>query len=147
MTRAGKSMASCSISASPLRDVCECFWPATQPLCPHPPAYLPAQKEESSVLFLISLSNTCLILPLLHLLCAQHHNNEEKRPAATAQTNSTPKHSTWVWLLDLLQAVSFWAAGAPWPCLPCSPWPHCLVSARHCPTAPISMPHPSQAFR
>lgn len=87
-----------------------------------------------SVASLISLSNTCLIFPLLHLLCVQRHTNKEKRPVATAQADSTPKHSTWVWLLDLLQALSFCAAalspagtqrGASRPCLPCSPWPRC----------------------
>lgn len=49
ITCAGKSMASCSISASPLRDVCERFWPAAQPLCPHPTEYLTAQKEEGEL--------------------------------------------------------------------------------------------------
>lgn len=90
---------------------------------------------------LISLSNTHLILPLHHLLCTQRHTNKEKGLVATAQADSTPKHSAWVWLLDVLQALSFCAAAlspaanrvaprnvptdAPWPYLPCSRWPHC----------------------
>lgn len=58
ITCAGESMASCSISASSPGDVCERFWPAAQPRCPHPTEYPPAHKEEgSSVLFLSGISH------------------------------------------------------------------------------------------
>lgn len=61
ITCAGKSMASCSISASSPRDVCKCFWPGAQPCCPHPTECLPAHKEEgSSVLFLSCISHLSL---------------------------------------------------------------------------------------
>lgn len=154
---------SCSSSASPVQARA---WPpaafqlllsgmcvSVSGLQPSPSAPIPLSicqhKEKraqfcSSVASLISLSNTCLIPPLLHLLCAQCHTSEEKVPAATAQADSTPKHSAWVWLLDLLQALSFLLCsstgpschrvaprgvptptGASWPCLPCSPWPRC----------------------
>lgn len=64
ITCAGESMASCSISASSPGDVCERFWPAAQPRCPHPTEYPPAHKEEgSSVLFLSGISH----LPLRHM--------------------------------------------------------------------------------
>lgn len=85
----------------------------TSPSAPIPLSICQHKKKRAqfcfSVASLISLSNSCLILPLLHLLRVQRHTNE-KGPAATVQADSTPKHSTWVWLLDLLQALSFCAA-------------------------------------
>lgn len=94
------------------------MWVSVSGLQPSPSAPIPLsicqhKKKRAqfcfSVTSLISLSNICLIIPLLHFLCAQRHTNE-KGPAATAQADSTPKHSTWAWLLDLLQTLSFCAA-------------------------------------
>lgn len=84
------------------------------PSAPTPLSICQQKKKRAQFCFLVasllSLSNTCLILPLLPLLCAQRHTNEEKGPVTTARTNSTPKHSTWVRLRDLLQALSVCAA-------------------------------------
>lgn len=161
ITCAGKSMASCSISASPLRDVCERFWPAAQPLCPHPTEYLTAQKEEeSSNLFLSGISH----LPLKHMphlslasspSCSVPHRQGEGAcgycpgrqhtqalnlgQAAGSAPGSFPLCSSTGPSCHRLapRSVPTGAPGPlagdttePWPCLPCSPWSHCSLSAR-----------------
>lgn len=157
-------MASCSISASPLRDVCKCFWPATQPLCPHPTEYLPAPKEASSVLFLSSISH----LPLKHLphpslasspLCSAPHQQ-----GAGAYSNCPGRQHTQALNLGLAAGS---AAGSfllysstepscqqtgtqrcsPWPCLPCSPWPHCSCTPDTVPQLPSPCHIHHLAFR
>lgn len=163
ITCAGESMASCSISASSPRDVCEHFWPAAQPLCPHPTEYPPAHKEEgSSVLFLSGISH----LPLRrtpHLSLASPPSCSAPRQqgggacgycpgkqetsvldsglaAGSALGSSPPCSSTGPACHRLApKSVPMGVLGPfagdtaePWPCSPCSAWPHCSLSAR-CP--------------
>lgn len=159
ITRAGKSKASCSISAFPLRDVCECFWPATQLLCCHPTEYLPAQKEASSVLFLGGISH----LPLKHmpdlslasspLRSAPHQQGEEACGYCPGRQHTQALN---LGLAAGSAPGSFFLCSSTEPswhpegcisALPAmQPLASLLRSARHRPTAPITVPHPSQAF-
>lgn len=128
-------------------------------LQPSPSALIPLSicqhKKKKRVLFLSGISH----LPLKHLphpslvsspSCSAPHQ-QEKGPAATAQADSNPSTQCGSAPGSSLLCSRHWAqmpqtgtrsadrctrvlAGdttEPWPCWPCSPWPHCSLSARH----------------